>query len=162
MKFKLPNDIASPQDLASLTREIHDYASWYAHESIKKRVAIKHTSTPPPLSNGGKQLIREIETSPGGMSRQNLDSLLRMLEDYAANVSTVIITLAAPAPASLKSTLVGWCRENISPNVFVNFQINSTLLGGMVVRHGSRVFDWSFRRKLLGASSSFPEILRHV
>lgn len=162
MKFKLPNDIASPQDLASLQREIHDYATWYAHESIKKRVAIKHASTPPILSTGAKQLIRDVETSPGGVSRQSLDSLQRMLADYAANVSTVIITLAAPAPASLKSSLVGWCRDHISPQVFVSFQINSTLLGGMVVRYGSRVFDWSFRRQLLGASGTFPEILRRV
>jgi F0F1-type ATP synthase delta subunit len=70
--------------------------------------------------------------------------------------------LAAPPSNGIKKTLVAWCRKNIATDILVNFDFNSTLLGGMVVRYGSHVFDWSFRRKILEEHSKFPGVLRNV
>ena len=72
------------------------------------------------------------------------------------------ITLAAPAGAGLKRTLAEWCRQNIDENLLVHFDFNATLLGGMVVNYGSRIFDWSFRRRILEDRAKFPEVLRRV
>jgi F0F1-type ATP synthase delta subunit len=44
----------------------------------------------------------------------------------------------------------------------VNFNYNRSLLGGMVVRAGSRVFDWSFRRQIIGAEEKFTEVFHRV
>jgi len=62
----------------------------------------------------------------------------------------------------IQKNLVNWCRENIAPNILITFQFNATLLGGMVIRHGSNIFDWSFRRQILAARNNFPEVLRRV
>jgi hypothetical protein len=32
----------------------------------------------------------------------------------------------------------------------------------MVVVHGSRIYDWSFRRQILATREKFPEVLRNV
>ena len=53
------------------------------------------------------------------------------------------------------------CRP-VAPDVLVNFQFNATILGGMVVRYGSHVYDWSFRRQILAKRDTFPEVLRRV
>ena len=70
--------------------------------------------------------------------------------------------MAGPAPAQLKQKIVEWCRKNIDGDILVDFRFNATLLGGMVVKWGSHVYDWSFKRQLMAARAKFPEVLRNV
>lgn len=162
MKVKLPKTVASPQDLSALTLEVKEYAKWYAHEAIKNRFGShKPSSNTPVLSAGASEIIRSWFGNKEP-NRLGFDGLIRTLEQYGKSSQLVTITLAAPAPNSLKATLVEWFRANVSPDVLVSFQINSTLLGGMVVRSGSRVFDWSFRRQIIDGKTAFPEVLRRV
>jgi F0F1-type ATP synthase delta subunit len=97
-----------------------------------------------------------------GPKKIRLDKLIETLEDYGTSAPIITITLAAPAPNSLKKTLIDWCRKNIAPNALIDFRFNATMLGGMVVQYGSRIYDWSFRRQILAARDKFPEILRNV
>ncbi len=161
MKVKLPRTVVTPQDLSALIIEVKEYAKWYAHESIKRQFSRQSSNSHPTLSSGASELIRTWFGTKEP-NRIGFDTLIRTLEQYAKASSLVTITLAAPAPGSLKSTLVEWFRDNVSPDIMISFQINSTILGGMVVRYGSRVFDWSFRRQILDASAKFPEVLRRV
>ena len=160
MKIKLPSTIASSQDLASLINEIHEYSKWFAHESIKKKIEVKNTQSAPVLSTAASTLLRLILTPKS--TQKDIDDLIKILEQYRRKSSTIAITLAAPANNSVKEKLVDWCRENIADDILVNFYFNSTLLGGMIVRYGSRIFDWSFRRQILANRNRFPEILTHV
>jgi len=161
MKLNLPNSVASAQDLAALLLEVREYARWVTHESIKKRVDVAHSSVAPILSPSTTELLRIWEAKKP-LDRQHLDELIEALEKYKDTARSITITLSAPPTSSLKATLVAWCRQNLAPNVLVTFQFNATLLGGMVVRYGSRVFDWSFKRQLLANRASFPEVLRRV
>ncbi|MDB5187245.1 MAG: atpH [Candidatus Saccharibacteria bacterium] len=161
MKLKLPDTVSSLQDLTSLQLEMREYARWFAHDAMKKRVNAKLTSESPILSPAAKDLLRNWSDRKA-LTQQDLDELIKTLDAYKRNASTMTITLAAPPTGDIKKTLVGWCRENIAPDVLVTFQFNSTILGGMVVRYGSRVFDWSFRRQILAARNNFPEVLRRV
>lgn len=161
MKLKLPDSVSSSQDLTSLQLEIREYARWFAHDAMKKRVSGKGASDSPDLSVAANDILRSLG-SKTALTQHDLDELIKTLDTYKRSASTLTITLAAPPTNDIKKTLVGWCRENIAPDVLVTFQFNSTLLGGMVVRYGSRVFDWSFRRQILAARANFPEVLRRV
>lgn len=161
MKLKLPDSIASSQDVTALQLEVRDYARWFAHEAIKQRTNTHSTSARPVLSDACQQLLRE-NTTKKELDRATLDTLVKELEHHTRTAPTITLTLAAPATSSIKATLVKWCRTNIAPDVLVNFQFNATILGGMVVRYGSHVFDWSFRRDILANRGKFPEVLRRV
>lgn len=163
MKLRLEESVSSPQDLKALILEIRAYARWYSHNSVKKRLRLKarRMNEEPIMSPAAKALLHEWSNKTP-LSQKNLDELLATLEGYEKTAPQLTITLAAPATSGLKKTLVAWCRNNVAPNVLVNFQFNSTLLGGMVVRSGSHVFDWSFRRQILEARQHFPEVLRRV
>lgn len=161
MTLKLPDSISSSQDLTSLQLEIREYARWFAHDAMKQRISGKSTTNSPVLSPAANEMLRTAGGSKS-LSQHDLDNLIKTLDAYKRSASTMTITLAAPPTSDIKQTLVGWCRQNIAPDVLVTFQFNSTLLGGMVVRYGSRVYDWSFRRQLLAARANFPEVLRRV
>ncbi len=161
MKFKLPDSVASSQDLSSLIQEVHVFTSWFTHEAIKRRAGAKKAAEPPVVSPATTELIRFWRTQQP-LSSTSLDSLIKILENYRKTAPMITITLAAPASVGVKKTLVGWFRQNIAPDTLINFQFNSILLGGMVVRIGSHVYDWSFRRQILANRHNFPEALRHV
>lgn len=161
MKLRLPDTIASLQDLTALQLELHDYSKWFAHEAIKQRVGTERAATAPLLTPAASELIRTW-TGSKDLTQQSLDTLTKTLNEYRSSAPTITLTLAAPPTSTIKADLVAWCRQNIAPNVLISFQFNATLLGGMVVRYGSRVFDWSFRRQILSQRAAFPEVLRRV
>lgn len=161
MRLKLPDSVASSQDVTALLLEVKDYSRWFVHESIKKRIDITRASAMPVLSPSATELIHEWGAKKP-LSRESLEELIGTLKKYSDTAPSITLTLAAPPSNSLQTTLVAWCRKNIAPNILVTFRFNATLLGGMVVRYGSRVFDWSFRRQILAARESFPEYLRNV
>jgi len=161
MRLKLPSGVASTQDLTALLLEMREYVSWFAHESIKKRVDVKHTSESPTMSTNALELLREWKAKQQ-ITQQSLDLLVKTLEEYTKTAPSITVTLAATPTSSLRTNLVTWFRENIAPDILVNFRFNATLLGGMVISYGSRVFDWSFRRQILASRKNFPGVLRRV
>jgi hypothetical protein len=161
MKPKLHDSLSSRQDLKSAILEIRKYAHFFTQSSIKKQVVGNAAVEQPPISAAAADLIKQWQADKP-ISQKSLDELVAALENFAASAPNITITLAAPAPGQLKKELVAWCRQNITPDVLVDFSFNSTILGGMVVRYGSHIFDWSFKRQILAARDKFPEVLRHV
>lgn len=161
MKLKLPETISSPQDLKATILEVRQYARWFSHASVKKQVAGGRSAEPPAISGAASSAIKEW-AGDKPLTLDMLEDLLAALEDFEKSAPQLTITLAAAPGGGLKKTLVAWCRTHVEPNVLVNFDFNSTLLGGMVVRYRSHVFDWSFRRQILAARGRFPEVLRRV
>jgi hypothetical protein len=141
--------------------EVRQYTRWFEHEYVKNRANVKHASEMPTLSTATTELLCAWgDKNP--LNQQSLDEIIEALKEFSQTAPSITFTLAAPPTNSLKITLTTWCRENIAPNILVTFKFNATILGGMVVRFGSRVFDWSFRRQLLANRERFPEVLRHV
>ena len=162
MKLNLQNSVSSPQDLASIIVDVQQYARWFGQAAIKLRVSKDaKLSEQPVIAPAAAELIKSWigDKTP---TQKDLDELIEALETLKTTAPQITITLAAMPPGDLKKKLVDWCRQSIAPNVLVDFRFNSVLLGGMVVRYGSHVYDWSFRRQILAGRERFPEILRHV
>lgn len=157
----MPQSVATPQDLSSLILEVKDYAVWYTHEAVKQKFSAKAQDSQPVLSHASSEMIRNWFGSKPA-TRSGFDGLIKALEKYKQGATHITVTLAAPAPNSLRTMFIEWFRNNLSANVLITFEINTAILGGMVVRHESRVYDWSFRSKLIDAKMKFPEVLRRV
>ena len=157
----LPPSVSSAQDLTSLTLEVRTYAKWYSQYATAAKVKAKYTTDQPELSPTATELIRAWgKQSP--LSQKSLDDLITTLEKTATHAPIMTITLAAPATTEVKRALVDWCRTNIHQDILVTFRFNSTILGGMVLRYGSKIYDWSFRRTILNERQKFGEMLSHV
>jgi hypothetical protein len=161
MPLQMPNSVSSLEDVTALVLEVREYARWFSHAVVKMHVNGTQVPRPPSVSPAASELIHEWGTKQP-LNQKSLEGLITALEDFKQHATTMTITLAAPPGGDLKQQLVGWCRQNIAPDILVSFRFNATLLGGMVVRFGSRVYDWSFRRQILANREKFPEILRSV
>lgn len=160
--IKLPDDICTPTDLTALVLEIREYSQWYEHEYIKRRAgSASPVSNQPVLSITTAGFLRSISQN-GSLQPTQLEVLLGELEHHKQQAPTIAITLAAPATEPVKKTLTAWCRKELSPDILVSFEFNRGLLGGMVVRYGSHVHDWSLRRQLMTTKTSFAEVLARV
>ena len=162
MKLQLPNSVCTKQDVQSLILDVKNYSSWFSHNAIKKHFRVKRkTKQEPEISEATVELLRDWN-SQKPVSRRSLDELITALETFLSTAPQITITLSAPPTDKVKKTLVSWCRENVAPNSLLVFQFDTSLLGGMIIRYGSRLFDWSFRRQIMAARDKFPEILRNV
>ena len=161
MKLSLPNSVASRQDFKTVISDVRKFSAWAGQTAIKTKVSGAGAGQQPMISQAAADLINQwrLDKEAG---KKGLDALIKELEELAAVTPHVTITLAAPAPAKLRQEIVAWFRKNVAPNMRVDFKFNATMLGGIVVHYGSRVFDWSFKRQILGARAKFPEILRNV
>ena len=156
MNIDLPPSVTTPHDLATLCLEIESYAQWAHGQQIAATSGASTQATPPSLSDAAKQLIRTLGDSG---SPDELHAALLKLRRQAPTIS---ITLAAPAPISLRQTLTAWVRQHIDPNLLINFGFNRTILGGMVIRYNSAVYDWSFRRRIRDNQHLMQEVINRV
>lgn len=161
MTLKLPDSVSSVHDLTALILEVREYTKWYLQYANASKVKTTYAVAQPEISPTAAEIIREWnKTSP--LSGESLDTLISSLESIKKAAPTVTITLAAPATSEVKKALVSWYRTNVSDTILISFGFNSNILGGMVVRYGSTIHDWSFRRVILNERSKFGEILRRV
>lgn len=161
VKLVLPPSVSSLQDVNSLMMELREYAKWFAHNEIKHQVHAKKGSPPPEVSSAMHELLRSW-TGTRLLTSTQLNELVTALDALKRSAPVVSVTLAAPVTHDLKVTIVNWCREHIDPQALVSFAFTSTILGGIVIRYGSHVHDWSFRKQLLHSDVSFAKVLRNV
>jgi hypothetical protein len=160
-KANFQNHVLSVDDLKSVILEVRKYITWFNQTEIKMKVTKNNSYELPAISATATEIINEW-LAGNAPAQKNLDELMAALEDFEASAPRVTITLAAPPPNSLKKSLADWFRQNVSPNMLVNFKFNGTILGGMVVSYKSHIYDWSFRRQVLSSREKFPEVLRRV
>ncbi|NCU37610.1 hypothetical protein EOL96_00910 [Candidatus Saccharibacteria bacterium] len=161
MAINLPAEVSSVNDLTGLILEVREYTKWFNQYTNAGRAHTTYRTPQPELSPITSTMIREWATgSP--LTSARLDELTNELERIKAHTPVLTITLAAPVTHEVKEILVNWCRTNLNSDILVTFRFNANLLGGMVVRSGSTIHDWSFRRAILNNRHKFAEILNHV
>ena len=146
--FVLPTSIASAEDLREASDELHQGA-----------IAGKRVS-PSTLSDGARDLLTTFGCAID--DKTAVAELVHRLGETYKVAPRVSITLAAPVDPSIKKQLTAWFRENCSPLTLVSFGFNRAILGGILVRAGSRIYDWSYRSKLLDSQINFSEVMERV
>ena len=160
-QLQIPPSVVTPQDIARLELELTGFVDWFQHNAIKQQMHVSKGTAMPGLSREAVLLLRAVSVD-GALTQAGIESLQQAVIRIRQHAPTMSITLAAPAGTQLKQQLVTWCRTEIRADVLIDFRFNATILGGMVVRYGSHVFDWSWRRAVLTNRASFAKELRSV
>lgn len=91
-----------------------------------------------------------------------IDEVARRLETIKSTAPMVRVTLPGLPSPKLRIELVSWFRKEIHPQVLVSFSLNRLLAGGMVLRAGSSIYDFSFSGALLKQRSKLADMFRGV
>lgn len=154
--FTLPPQLVSPRDLRELLLELETLRAWQAQQDIAKDVHRTYPINEPELSRDASTFVHEWTKM--GLS---IEAIIDQLSRHLRTAPVMTITLAASASRDMQATIVKWCRLNLSDRILVQFRIDPTLLGGMTIRVNSRLFDWSYRTKLLANKNRLKELVGH-
>ena len=162
MKLILSEDIISSEDLRSVIEELKDYQGYIRHGHIRQHVSKRAgAKSSPDLSRGASEMLSQaMEHHP--LNLTELDHLISELEAMYAKALKLKIILAAVPNGSIKRQLSAWVRQNLNDYALIDFDYNQSLLGGMVVMIGSRIFDFSLRRGLLSSQPKLNEMIANV
>lgn len=159
--LKLPLDLYSPDQLGILLVEANEHLSAIRDASVRAKtagrvveIANPHTSA---LMTGILQSNDFKANDP--QSYVVLSKGFTIVRDKAP---VAHLTLAALPNRTLKRQLVEWFRQNVNPYMLLTFAVRTDIGGGVVVRVGSRIYDFSFRQQILGNKHRISEIYANV
>lgn len=151
----LPSSIYSPDHLRFCIDELKAYAAALEERERGAKIDV------PDLSVESTDLFIELKGSDSNRA-DVVNALVGELEHHLDRAPSISLTLAATASHRMKRELVAWLRQNTSPEVMVEFLVSPDIGGGMVLRTTNKVFDFSFRSKLLNDPVRFTRLLESV
>lgn len=90
-----------------------------------------------------------------------LPGIIQAFRDMAARARgevTAEVTSAHPLSDAQVESLKGVLREKLGKDVSLEARVNSALLGGLIVKVGSRMIDTSLRTRLLNVKTQLKEV----
>ncbi len=159
MARKIPDSVASPDDLQLLIFEVKKVID-LSHEQALRKSSPGHLAELD-LSSPLRELLKLKSGDPIPGIPQ-LEELEKWLEESMAAAPQLHITLPGVPGQNQKNEIVLWFRNQVHPLSLVFFEYNRSLAGGFVVRLGSQLFDYSFRHALLGNPDAMVKVMKHV
>lgn len=158
LKFVLPTSVYSPELLDSVRYEIEQYINWYRENRIHKTVGALPLAEP----DHSAETAQVIESWIHGdkLTLTDLEALLTYLKGL--RLPTAHITLAALPNHAQRQQLVDWFRSTAGSNILISFVGDRNLGGGILVRTPNRVFDYSWKQKLIEGRSKLAEVVHRV
>jgi hypothetical protein len=147
----LPAEIYSPDQISELTLELRNYIDTRRDRNLQKQTGAD--VPPPPMSTELRKLFEATSEEVG-----TPESLLLELEKVLRNYPVVHLLLAATPGISLKKQLTLWFRTEIDHRILLTFNVRHDIGGGAMVRAGSKVYDFTFRKKILDNKHRITEL----
>ena len=162
MAFKLPDSIYSVEQLEAIIFELREYVDWSRSASIKSKLKSDSPALPAPAWSAEMQAVVASFGAGKALSTGDVEELIKALMTFKKKAPLVHLTLAGmPGPAQ-RAQIMAWFRDNVNPHVLLTFAANRTILGGMVVRAGSHIYDLSWRREFLAKREKLVEVVSNV
>lgn len=159
--LKLPVDLYSPDQLGIIILEAGNHSSVLRDAAVR----VQTTGTPDavePLHTSA--LLTGILHGNGlpANDHASMEALSKGLKLIRTQAPVAHLTLAALPNRSLKRQLTEWFRKEINPYMLLTFAVRTDIGGGVVLRVGSRIYDFSFRQQIVGNKHRIAEIFENV
>lgn len=142
----LPTTIYSPEQLNGLIMELRRYIDAERDASHRSDHGGK-----PHTSSALKSVFESTSDAPA-------EQVLNELEALVKNAPTVHVITAGMPGRKLRQQLVNWFRSEIHEHALLFFTERRDIGGGIIIRAGSHVYDFSIKRKILDNKHRITEI----
>ena len=159
MEFKVPADIQTPEQLQAAVYEVERYTEWLRETSVRKEVGATSLPGEPAMA---PETLAAVKAWQGGkkVTAESLSKLAAWLKAYRPPV--VHLVLADIAPPALRKKLSAWIRTNCHPSALLAVSADSTIGGGVVIRTTNRLYDESFRHRLVANRAALAKAVSNV
>src|SRR5690349_14712556 len=113
--------------------------------SVRDTAARNLPSPEPP--SGLTHVFSAMSVKPGSL--EELEQVKNQFKIFLEKSPVVNVILSTTPNSTIKQQLTSWFRQQISPNILLNFAARSDIGGGVVLQVGSKVYDLSFKKALL-------------
>lgn len=160
MNLRLPVDLYSPDQLSAVILELHDYVGTLRDMAVRSKSKTAKREEEPHVSALLLGALHGAEIKLGdAKAAEQLLGALKLVRDKAP---VVHVTLAALPNRTLKRQLTVWFRTQVHQHILMTFAMRSDIGGGIVVRAGSHVYDFSLKYILVENKHRISEIFAGV
>lgn len=155
VNVRLPIDIYSPDQSSGLLLALHEYIEAVHQAAVKAKV--ENQSVPRPEM---PTAVESLATGSGVdvTNLQALDELYKQLDAALQKAPTMHLTVSAIPGRTFKRQMTVWFRTQIHPMTLLTFSARSDIGGGIVLQAGSRLYDYSFRQRILANPKRIGEL----
>jgi hypothetical protein len=150
----LPVDMQSPDQVSGVLVELKQYCGEL--RDAKTRAKVGGKADKPEAPGHLESLLKSSGISLEDMPA--LEALQSQLESTLKDAPVMHVTLAAPASRTLKRQLTVWFRTQVHPVSLLTFTARGDIGGGIILRAGSHIYDYSFQAAILENKSRLMEI----
>ena len=156
MSLHLPVDLYSPDQLSAVILELHDYIGALRDRAAREKVGASAPEEPLHVSALLLGALHGADVKKGDIrAAEVLLGALKLLRDKAP---VVHVTLAGLPNRTMKRQLTVWFRTQIHKHALMTFAMRTDIGGGIVLRAGSHVYDFSLKQVLLSNKNKISEI----
>jgi hypothetical protein len=158
---RLPIDLYSLDQLTAIIIELRAHINALRDASARARATQSEaTIAAPQLSALLLGALKGAGLAP--TDEPGAEKLMEELEAIRDKAPAVHLMLAALPNRELKRKLTEWFRNEIHPYTMLTFAARMDIGGGLIIRAGSRIHDYSFRRQIFEHKSRISEIFNSV
>lgn len=132
--------------------ELRSYIDAKRSRDVQKQAGA--TDVPMPVMSKELRSLYETASNNNGTP----ESLLEDLQELLKKAPSVHVLLAATPSAELKEQITNWFRTQVAANMLITFTVRRDLGGGVMVRAGSHIYDFTFRKKILDHKQRLTEM----
>lgn len=161
MTFNLPLSLYSPRQIDVYLVELEFYLTWLREQAVKRQASQLKKAEKAPLT---AELTQFLDTFTAGKKDDpaQVEQTIIYLKRLKQHAPLVHVTFPTFASSSIKESVVEWFRKNVSDEILVAFTVDTSILGGIIIRTENNIYDYSFINRLIKDRGKFPEIMRNV
>lgn len=153
MELKLPPSIVDRTDINRILRDLDEREAQFIAAAAKSQVLTTQSSNQKLSDLAG---LNSIDLA----DRDACQKLKAVLEQMAAKLPEIHLSLANEAPQEIIESLTTWFRTNIHPGILVKIGLQPSLAAGCVVRTPNKIFDMSLRAQIRQQQTYLEELIR--
>lgn len=158
--LKLPDTISSPDQIMAFIEDLADYQAYIRKLNVAAKVKV---DSPSGLESPSMpiELVEFLKSQFGNeeVAIARLEEIKTFFKEVKASCPSIHIMMAYLPTVSERAEIVHWFRNNIAENILINFTQNSDVIGGLLIRTRTKIFDMSFRTVLLANKARLAELI---
>lgn len=137
------------------------YQSYVRRLNVAAKVEVEEPAgLEPPAMPAELLAFLKAQFGSDTVTIERLEEIKKFFQEITKRSPSVHIMLAFLPTAGERAQITRWFRDNIAADILLSFSQNSNLIGGMLIRGRTRIFDLSLRTVLLANKNRVGELLK--